>query len=35
MGRKVRTREGFIVDIDTGEVVDDGPLEFSGDIFGV
>jgi hypothetical protein len=33
MGRKVRTREGFIVDIDTGEVVDDEPLEFSDDIY--
>ncbi|MEL9940823.1 MAG: hypothetical protein QW348_00285 [Ignisphaera sp.] len=29
MGRKIRTREGFLVDSETGEVVDESPLEFS------
>jgi hypothetical protein len=31
MSRKIRTREGFIVDSSSGEVVDDKPLEASGD----
>jgi len=34
MGRKIRSREGFIVDEDSGEVIDDSPLEASGDVFG-
>jgi hypothetical protein len=33
MGRKSRTREGFIVDSGSGEVIDDKPLESSGDVF--
>jgi len=33
MGRKIRSREGFIVDEDSGEVIDDSPLEASGDVF--
>jgi hypothetical protein len=33
MGRKIRTREGFIVDSGSGEVIDDKPLESSGDVF--
>lgn len=33
MGKKVRTKEGFLVDRDTGEVIDDTPLEAYGDVF--
>lgn len=32
MGKKIRTREGFIVDSETGEVADETPLEFSSDV---
>ncbi|MDK6028962.1 hypothetical protein QPL79_06260 [Ignisphaera sp. 4213-co] len=32
MGRIIRTREGFVIDSETGEVIDDKPFEFLEDL---